>query len=841
MTNTVPNFIFQWKFVPMENICIFVKIFNQMKHVIIGGVAGGATAAARIRRVDEQAEIVVLEKGGYISFANCGLPYYIGGVIAEREKLFLQTPASFGQRFKADVRVNSEVTAINPAEKTVTVSQADGKCYTETYDKLLLSPGATPVRPPLPGIELDGIFTLRDIPDTDRIKSYIRDHAVKNAVIVGAGFIGLEMAENLHHAGAAVTIVEMAGQVMAPLDYSMAAHVHQHLLQKGVQLKLGQSVARFERNGAQLNVICKSGESLAADIVILSIGVRPETTLAKAAGLKIGETGGIWVNKYLETSVKDIYAVGDAIEYPHPLTGKPWLNYLANPANRQGRIVADNMALGDTVAYEGAIGTAIAKVFDLTVASTGLAAKKLQQLGISCQSSTTHGNAHAGYYPDALPLSIKLVFDPAGGKLYGAQCVGFDGVDKRIDQAALVIKKGGTIYDLIQLEHAYAPPFSSAKDPLAIAGYVAGNIHSGVMQTISWRELPEALQKGGFLLDVRTPEEYRMGAIAGAVNIPLDELRERLQEVPADKDIYIYCAVGLRGYLAMKILKANGYTRVRNLSGGYKTYATATAPLEKKQTSTPSRPSGTPTMHTDNNTITVDACGLQCPGPVLKLKQHMDRMQTGERLEITATDAGFARDAEAWCSTTGNILISNTTDKGRYTVVIEKGQPKSCHSLTSCEGRAKTLIMFSDDLDKALANFVLANGAAATGEKVTIFFTFWGLNVIKKVKKPKVEKDIFGKMFSMMLPSHSLQLKLSKMSMLGIGDRMMRYIMRKKGIESLENLRQQALEQGVEFIACQMSMDVMGVQREELLDEVTIGGVATYMERADKANINLFI
>ena len=629
---------------------------------------------------------------------------------------------------------------------------------------------------------------------------------------------------------------------MAPVYFSIASHVHQHLLQKGVHLYLEQSVERFEKRDDKIEVFFTSGKSIATDLVILSIGVRPETALAKAAGLRIGETGGIWVDDYLQTSAADVYAVGDAIEFPHPLTGKPWLNYLANPANRQGRIVADNMVFGNTTRYEGAIGTSIAKVFDMTVASTGLAAKRLKQFGIPYASSTTHSASHAGYYPDALPLTLKLTFDPASGKLYGGQCVGYDGADKRIDQIALLIKQGGTVYDLIKVEHAYAPPFSSAKDPIAIAGYVAGNIISGAMPVATWRQMAEADRCDTLFLDVRTREEHAFGAIPGSVNIPLDELRGRIGELPRDKEIYIYCAVGLRGYLALKILTGHGFTRVKNLSGGYKTYATATAPIENK-TATIRTNGKTDTQHTGERikTLKIDACGLQCPGPVMKIKQAIDSIGEGERIEMVATDAGFSRDAQAWCNTTGNILISNSEEKGKYTVVIEKGSPQACRTATSCDGKAKTLIMFSDDLDKALATFVLANGAAATGQKVSIFFTFWGLNVIKKVAKPKVKKDIFGRMFGMMLPSSSLKLHLSKMSMLGIGDRMMRHIMKRKGIDSLESLRQQAIDSGVEFIACQMSMDVMGVKREELLDEATVGGVATYMERAEGANVNLFV
>ena len=808
-----------------------------MKHLIIGGVAGGATAAARIRRIDEQAEIILLEKGPHISYANCGLPYYIGGVIAQREKLFVQTPEAFGRQFNVDVRICSEAITIHPEKKTVTVRKVDGSCYEESYDRLLLSPGATPVRPPLKGIDLKGIFTLRNVEDTDRIKSYLQEHEVKKAVVVGGGFIGLEMAENLQEAGAKVSIVEMANQVMAPVDFSIASYVHRHLTDKGVALYLEKGVDHFEQIDNRIRVCLANGENIDADLVLLSIGVRPSTHLAAEAGIRVGR--GIQVDEYLETSISDIFAVGDAIEFPHPITGENWLNYLAGPANRQARIVADNMVRGKVEKYEGSIGTAIAKVFDLTVATTGVPAKRLKQAGIAYASSTTISAAHAGYYPGSFRLTTKLTFDPKTGRLFGAQCVGHDGVDKRIDQIALIIKNGGTVEDLMRVEQAYAPPFSSAKDPIAIAGYVAHNIISGAMPVIYWREIDSLDLNKTFLLDVRTPSEYKLGTIQGAVNIPLDELRERINELPKDKEIIVFCAVGLRGYLALRILQGHGFEKVRNLSGGYQIYSLATAPISIAPT-----PKKQPEINTTKpciSTLKIDACGLQCPGPIMKLKKAMDQAQVGERIEVVATDAGFSRDAEAWCQTTGNNFITSTIQKGYHTVVIEKNAPVECTSHTASNSKNKTLIMFSDDLDKALATFVLANGAAATGHKVSIFFTFWGLNVLKREQKPKVKKDFFGKMFSWMLPKSSKSLHLSQMSMLGIGDRLIRYIMRKKNINSLEELRDQALANGVEFIACQMSMDMMGIDKEEFIDGVSIGGVATYMQRAEEANVNLFI
>ena len=821
-----------------------MKANSNPKYLIVGGVAGGATAAARIRRNTEQAEIILFEKGQYISYANCGLPYYIGGVIEERDRLFVQTPEAFGKRFNIDVRVNSEVTRIEADKKLVHVRTSDGREYTESYDKLLLSPGASPVRPPLPGIDSEGIFTLRNVADTDRIKNYMQAHTVKRAVIVGGGFIGLEMAENLHHAGAQVAVVEMANQVMGPIDFSMASHVHQHLQEKGVQLYLEQAVESFTRENDRLKVHFKSGIQLEADLVLLSIGVRAQTSLAQEAGLKLGEMRGIYVNEYLQTSDEAIYAVGDAIEFPHPITSKPWLNFLAGPANRQARIVADNMVFGNTKVYEGSIGTSIAKVFDLTVASTGLPAKRLKQMEIPYLSATIHSGSHAGYYPGALQMDIKITFSLTDGRLYGAQIVGYDGVDKRIDQYALAIKNGATVEQLTRLEHAYAPPFSSAKDPVAISGYVAGNILSGKMTPLYWRELKQADPSKVTLVDVRTADEASLGSIPGAVNIPLDDLRERMNEIPKDRPAYLFCGVGLRGYLASNILKGHGYKDVRNLIGGLKTYEAATKPVllpieENNETDACTCPASTLST---TEIIRVDACGIQCPGPILKLKKSMESLQPGQRLEVSSTDAGFPRDAEAWCHTTGNQFVEKRSEGGKYVVLIEKGTPCSIEaSKATFEEKGKTFILFSDDLDKTLATFVLANGAAATGKKVSIFFTFWGLNAIKKVNKPKVKKDIWGKMFGWMLPSDSTKLALSQMNMMGIGAKMMRFLMQKKGVDSLESLRQQAIDNGVEFIACQMSMDVMGVKREELLDEVTVGGVATYMDRAEQANVNLFI
>lgn len=814
-----------------------------MNYLIIGGVAGGATVATRLRRMDEKANIILFERGKYVSYANCGLPYYIGDTINNREKLFVQTAKGFTDRFRIDIRTEQKVTAIRPDKKEVEIKNlSTGETYTETYDKLVLSPGAEPLRPSIEGIGSKKIFTLRNVPDTDTIKNYVNTENPKRAIVVGGGFIGLEMAENLHDLGIQVDVVEMANQVMAPLDFSMAAIVHRQLTDKGVGLHLEDGVSRFEEKDGGVTVHLRSGKQIATDMVLLSIGVRPETKLAKDAGLAIGERGGITVNDYMQTSDADIYALGDAVEVRHLVTGQPALIPLAGPANKQGRIVADNIVFGNKEKYPGSIGTSIAKVFDLTVAAAGANAKLLQRNNIPYISSYTHGASHAGYYPGAVPLSIKILFAPENGKLLGAQIVGFNGVDKRIEMLAQVIQRGGTVHDLAELEHAYAPPYSSAKDPVNMAGFVAENILNKKSRIIQWRELAE-LPADTIRIDVRTHDEYKLGTIPGFINIPVDELREHLDELPKEKPIVVTCAVGLRGYLAYRILVQNGFKHVRNLSGGYKTWSVATAPIKEIVSHKPEIPESTSYGNSDSqiNLLKVDACGLMCPGPVMQLKKNYEALKIGEQLQITATDQAFGKDVTSWCKMTGAELVALENKNGVVAATIRKQEKTASCEISRNNADNKTLIVFSDDLDKALASFVIANGAASTGKKVTMFFTFWGLNVIKKQHKPTVTKDIFGKMFGWMLPTHSGKLKLSKMNMGGAGSWMMRLIMKRKRIDSLESLIQQAIDNGVEMIACTMSMDVMGVQKEELMDNVTLGGVASYLERAEEANVNLFI
>ncbi|OIR02914.1 coenzyme A disulfide reductase [mine drainage metagenome] len=519
--------------------------------------------------MDEKAEIVIFEKGEYISYANCGLPYYIGNVIKDRNKLFVQTASAFNQRFNIDVRVMTEVISVNADKKTITAkNQTTGEVYEESYDKLVLSPGAEPIRPPLPGITNEGIFTLRNVADTDYIKSYVERKDVKKAVVIGAGFIGLEMAESLHGLGLHVTIVEMGNQILAPVDFPIAAIVQQHIRSKGVDLRLSSAVTSFAKDDEQLKVHLKNGDVLDADVVILSIGVKPDTRLAVSAGLKIGDARGIWVNEYLQTSDPNIYAVGDAIEFKNPITQQSMITYLAGPANKQGRICANNIVLGNVQKYNGAINTAIVKVFNMTVATAGTASKHLTTANIKHIVSTTHSGSHAGYYPGAKQMSIQIAFSPEDGRLYSAQIAGFDGVDKRIDILSSAIKRNSTIYELVEFEHAYAPPYSSAKDPINMSGFVAENILLKRLNVFYWNEM-DKITDDDLLLDVRTVAEYERGNIEGSINIPVDDIRNRLDEIPKHKQIYIYCEAGLRGYLAQRILLQSGFEKVTNLSGGY--------------------------------------------------------------------------------------------------------------------------------------------------------------------------------------------------------------------------------------------------------------------------------
>jgi CoA-disulfide reductase len=821
-----------------------------MKVVIVGGVAGGASAAARLRRINEDAQIILFEKGEYISFANCGMPYYIGEVITEKDKLIVQTPEKMKERFNIDVRINSEVTKIIPDKKMIEVrSSIDNKTYTESYDKLVLSPGAEPIRPNLPGIDCPRIYTLRNLPDTFKIKDFVDEMNPKRAVVIGAGFIGLEVAENLSHRGIKVTVVELADHVIGPLDYDMAALVHQHMKMKNVEFYLKDAVKAFTHTTSYTNVELTSGRTLKTDMVIMGIGVRPESHLASEAGLSVGKTGGIIVNEHLQTSDPDIYAVGDAIEVTDYISGNPVLIPLAGPANKQGRMVADNICDGNET-YNGTQGTSIVKVFDITVAITGNNEKTLTRNDIEYEKSFTHSPSHAGYYPGSIPLSLKLLFQKNNGKILGAQIIGYDGVDKRIDVISTAMRAGMTVFDLEKLELAYAPPYSSAKDPVNIAGYVAANIVKKESEIFHWNEIGSINIEKSLLIDVRTQMEFDLGTIEGAVNIPVDELRNRLNEIPKDKDIFIFCQVGLRGYIAYKILIQKGYKNVKNLSGGYKTYQLAVQKQSNEDIYEYDKITKDDDIRSVNcegtecNSIVadiqVDVCGQQCPGPIMQVYNSIKAMNDGEVLQVKATDPAFQGDITKWCERTGNKLLSINSENNTYKALIKKVR-QTANATTSVARTDKTMVVFSNDLDKAIATFIIANGAAAMGRKITLFFTFWGLNILRRPNKVKVKKDIISKMFGMMMPRGSKKLSLSQINMLGIGAKMIRFVMKKKNVMSLEDLMSQAIAAGVNLVACNMSMDIMGIKKEELIDGVVIGGVASFLGTSEEADMTLFI
>ena len=812
--------------------------------LIVGGVAGGASAAARLRRLDEKAEIIMFERGEYISFANCGLPYHIGGAITERDRLLVQTPQKMHERFGIDVRTQTEVIRIDRQAKTVQVRDLKtDESSTESYDVLVLSPGADPICPPIPGLDSNGVFTLRNIPDMDAIKKGVDDGSVKSAVVVGGGYIGLEMAEALIERGVKVSLVELAPQVMGTVDPEMAAPLQQELQLHGVDLRLNNSVTKIAKTDGGLTVYLSDGHPLTVQMVIMAIGVRPEAHLAKEAGLKIGERGGIAVNEKMQTSDESIYAAGDAVEVTDFVGGFQSLIPLAGPANRQGRIIADNIS-GKNSAYHSTQGTAICKVFNLAVATTGMNEKGLKRAGLNYEKIYVHPASHAGYYPGAAQMSLKLLFDPKTAKILGAQAVGSGGVDKRIDVFAVAVRSGLTVYDLQEMELCYAPPFGSAKDPVNYAGFVAANMLSGDMAICHVEDMsnPSDTQ---FLLDVRTGAEVEAGTIPGAVNIPVDDLRGRLDELPKDKELLVFCQVGLRGYLACRILTQNGFT-CRNLTGGYKTYCAADGICGEKESFQKEMTNDTGQVETKPEPKSLDivhginACGLQCPGPVLQLKKAVDAIKAGQAVRISTTDAGFAADVAGWCDSTGNQLQDLTASGGQYHAVVVKGFA-AAGSANGGDANKKTIVVFSGDFDKAMAAFIIANGAAATGSEVTLFFTFWGLNILRRAEQVPVEKNLIEKMFGWMMPRGATKLKLSKMNMGGMGTQMMKGIMKKKNVLSLPELIGTAKQNGVRLVGCTMTMDLMGIRKEELIDGVEEGGVAMYLNQAEAAGVNLFI
>ncbi|WP_338993221.1 CoA-disulfide reductase [Fusobacterium vincentii] len=808
------------------------------KVLIVGGVAGGASTAARLRRLDENLEIVIFEKGGYVSFANCGLPYHIGGVIQNRESLLIQTPESLKARFNLDVRVNSEVVGVNEKDKKVKVKTKNGEEYEENFDFLVLAPGAKSILPVVKGIENKKIFTLRNINDMDKVKAEIKNHNVKKVTVVGGGYVGIETAENLKHLGIDTTLIEAVPHILASFDSEISNILEYELINNGINLLTSEKVIEFQEDKDEVIIKLESGKSVAADMVILSIGVNPDTKFLQNSGINLGERGHILVNEKLETNIDGIYALGDSIIVKNYITNQDVAIPLAGPANRQGRIVAGNI-VGRNEKYKGSLGTAIIKIFELTGASTGLNERSLKQLNIPYEKVYLHPNNHATYYPGATAISIKALYNKENRQILGAQAVGISGVDKFIDVIAISIKFKATIDDLTELELAYAPPFLSAKSPANMLGFIGQNIEDNLLEQVFMKDLENYNEKETIILDVREKLELISGKLNDSINIPLSELRKRYTELPKDKEIWTYCAVGLRGYIASRFLTQKGY-KVKNLAGGIKIEEKE---LIKTQEETFSNKENSD-YNVDKEDEYLDLSGLSCPGPLVKIKEKIDKLQGSEKLKVKVSDPGFYNDIQAWSKVTKNSLLSLDKKDGLTYATLQKGQAskvvvKEQENVIIEDNSNMTMVVFSGDLDKAIAAFIIANGALTMGKKVTLFFTFWGLSILKK--KNLAKKSFIEKMFAMMLPKNSQDLPVSKMNFFGIGAKMIRSVMKKKNIMSLEELMKKAKDLGVNITACTMSMDVMGISKEELIDGINYGGVGQYLGEAEKSNNNLFI
>lgn len=794
-----------------------------MRVVIVGGGACGASAAARIRRLDESAEIIVLEKTGETSIANCGLPYYVSGVIDEREKILVSSPQKFKELFNIDVRIFSEVVDINSELKSIKLASGEDL----SYDKLVLAQGASPFIPQFENMPIDKIFAVRTLFDADKIKDYIKENNSKKAVVIGGGFIGIEMAENLVEMGIETTLVEMQKQILAPVDWEIAAFAQNEMRDRGIELILGDGVEKFQDD----KIILSSSREIEFDIVIMAIGVRPELELAKKAGIEINR--GIIVNENMQTSNPDIYAGGDGVEVEDFISQENTLIPLAGPANRQGRIIADNIC-GMKSSYKKSQGTSVLKVFDLTVAAVGNNEKQLMKRGESYWKTFVFSRDHAGYYPNSTQICYKLLFTNEG-KILGAQAVGLDGVEKRIDVIASVMRNNGTVQELLDSELCYAPPYSSAKDGVNILGMNADNILKGFVKPAYYEDL-----EGAYLIDVRPREIFEVSTIGSAKNIPVTELRERINEVPKEGKVILFCNTGYNSYVASRILIQKGFNNVYSLVGGISLYKELKkdkdgAVKKEKVYSLAKAKENLSTNH-----IKVDACGLQCPGPIMKVASKIIEVNDGDILEVTSTDRGFKSDIDAWCESTGNTLLDLSVENKVIKALIQKGNLKSADNKIIQTGNAQTIVVFSNDLDKALAAMIIANGAKAAGKDVTLFFTFWGLNILRRPDK-NVKKGLIDKMFGLMMPKGADKLTLSKMNMGGMGSIMMKWVMKNKNVSTLNELIQQAKDNGVKFIACNMSMDVMGIRPEELIDGVEIGGVAKYIQESSSSNSNLFI
>ncbi len=797
---------------------------SQSHIVIVGGVAAGASCAARARRLSEAAKITLIERGPDISFANCGLPYFIGGEITDRSRLALQTPESLAQLLGITVRVNTEAIRIDREKKQLVVRHVQtGAEETIPYTKLVLAPGASPLRPPLPGMDDPRIMTLRNLQDMDRIQAAVA--TARRTLIVGAGFIGLEMAEQLVHRKKEVTLVEMEPQVLPQMDPEMTESVRAELEANGVRLILGDGLVGFDLAPESLTVRLKSGTSFSADLVILSIGVRPETRLAKDAGLKLGAREAVVVDEWMRTSDPDIYAAGDAVESFDRVLGGSMNLPLGGPANRQGRVAADHILLGDKAGpFPGHLGSAIVRVFDAACGATGWTEKRLLKAGIAFDSVTVTDMNHAGYYPGAVPLTVKILWEKESGRLLGGQAAGPDGVDKRVDVLATAITARMNVEDLVHLELVYAPPFGNARDVVNTAGFAAQNKRRGLVDLVPNLPAPGASQ----LLDVRPQALAEVDPIPGATHIPFTELRSGLAALDRNRPVTTICALGKTSYFAARVLSQNGFD-AQAVGGGWRLIKGASALPH-----IPMLPHHAPVGKM------LDVTGMACPGPLTKMSAAMNDLDPGATLTILASDPGFARDVQAFCKVQGHEILGMEKEKGIITAVVRKsGGPAASPSGASSSAAAAaprngaTVICFSGELDKALAAFVIANGAAAMGGNSTIFFTFWGLNVIRKSPAPSVEKDLMGKMFGMMMPCGPNAVPLSKMHMGGMGTAMMKYRMGSKNLPNLPGLMAEARELGVRLIACSMSLEAMGVTAAELEDGVELGGVADMLAYAN--------
>ena len=829
------------------------------KVLIVGGVAGGAGTAARLRRLDETAQIIMFERGKYISYANCGLPYYVGDTIKSRESLIITSKEKMTRFFRIDIRTEHEVLSIDKENKNIRVKNlANNEEYAESYDTLVLSTGSSPIKPPIEGIDSSGIFTLWTIPDTDMIKSYIAEKKPKNAAVIGGGFIGLEMAENLKNAGLHVTLIEMLNQVLPPIDYEIARLLQDNMVLNGVTLKLGNKVNRFEQRDGGILIHLEKDEPVQTDMVILSIGVRPNNELAKSAGLELNTRGGIKVDAAMRTSAQDIYAVGDVVEADDFISKEKTMIPLAGPANKQARICANNIAgYHDSLErYDGTQGTCIVKVFDLTAAATGLTEKTLKlmgkEYGKDYQTVIISQKSHAGYYPGASSMVLKLLFS-LEGKIYGAQIVGQDGVDKRIDTIATAIRLNGDVHALKSLELAYAPPYSSAKDPVNMLGFVAENVLDGLVSFVRYDELDENGKYLGnedyIILDVGEDAERTVFSMGGSVHIPLGQLRDRAGELDKNRLIIVYCAIGVRSYNAARILMQAGFKNVKVYPGGsgfFKAFYYDARKMDQQEVVKEVESSQVNEISEIKAKFTVDCSGLQCPGPIMKVFSTVKDLNDGDVIEVSATDFGFGRDVEAWCKRTGNTCLKVEKRNNQVVAYIQKGinaalkKTEEAHILAETP-QGKTIIVFSGDLDKVIASFIIANGAAAMGRPVTMFFTFWGLNVLRKTKNQHLKKPFLEAMFGKMMPRGVNKLHISKLNMMGMGTAMIKKVMKDKNVESLESLIKKAMENGVKLVACTMSMDIMGIKKEELIDGIDYAGVGAYLGDAEESNVNLFI